>query len=319
MVMHSSGIRRLWSGRTRILTLLLVVTMAAFGAIIRYYLLERRHQIEVAKHSLLLLVRSLAAQQGEIESTTKEMLRRLAQAPEVQTLDKEGCSVLLRKLSCRHPYYSVWGVIMPDGTLFASSAHFEPGGVNLLDQIHVKDAIGSQDFSAGEYSIDRVTGVQTIHYSYPSLDSQKHLIAVVNAGFKLDMYAHFIAKANMPINSVVVITDRRGVRLYRSPEDESAKLGQPVPLETFQHMSADPDEGVFEGVAGDGALRINAFSRLSLRNGLPPYLYLMVAIVKDKLLRETNFMFYSSFLIVGLTAFAAAALVWIFPSPNKAG
>ena len=296
---------------------MLVVIMSVFGAIIRSGFLERRHEIEMAEQDSLLLVRSLAAQQKQIEITTKEVLARLAQSPEVQTLNEGACNVLLNKLNGRHPNYSVLGAMTPDGTLFASSGQFTPGGVNLLSRKHVQDAIRSHDFSAGEYTLGRITGVETIHYAYPVLDLSKHLIAVVSAGFRLDKYAGFIAKANLPIGSVVVITDHNGIRLYRSPESAAAMLGRPIPNEALERMSGDLDEGVFEGIAGDGTYRINAFKRLKLRESMPPYLYVTVGIVRDKLLQGPNFIFSSSLLIAAIAAFAAVAIAWVFSNSSK--
>ncbi|SPF33512.1 exported hypothetical protein [Syntrophobacter sp. SbD1] len=316
--MNCLRILTLWPIRAKLLLLILIAVMSAFGAVIRSYILERRHEIETAEHSSLLLVRSLAAQQKEIEISTKEVLGELAQSPEVQTLDVRECNDLLRKLNFRYPYYSILGALTPDGNLFASSVQFGPGIVNISDQKHLNDAIRSQDFSAGEYSVGRVTGVQTIHYAYPALDSRKHLIAVVTAGFKLDMYAGYVAKANLPLDSVVVITDSRGIRLYRSPKSEAAVLGQSIPSQEFEHMSGNLDEGSFEGIASDGNYRINAFKRLCLKEGSSPYLYMTVGIVKNKLLKNANFIFSSSLLFLGLAGFAILAIVWIFPvSPRK--
>lgn len=306
-----------WSVRAKILLLLSVVILSAFGAVIGSGLLERRHCIESAKHCSLLLVQSLAAQQKQIQIETKDVLGRLARSPEVQTLNAQACNVLLRKLNSVHPYYSVLEAITPDGNLFASSEPFEAGSVNISNRKDVMDAMRSHDFSAGGYSLGRVTGVGSIHYAYPVLDLSRHLVAVVIAGFSLKRYAEFLARANLPSDSVVVITDYKGIRLYRSPKSEAAMAGRPIPRETFKHMSGALDEGVFEGIGGDGTYRIDAFKRLRLRQGLPPYLYMMVGIAKAKLLEGPSFMFFTSLLIVGIAAFVAVVLVWFlsnFPS-----
>ena len=299
-----------WPVRAKMLFLFAVVILFAFGTCIWLGLRERRNEIEAANRNALLLVHSLAAQQEQIEGATKEILRTLARSSEVQGLDRTACNGLLRKFSIQHPYYSILGVITPDGSLFASSGPFDQS-INVADQKHFRDAIGSQGFSAGEYAVGKITGVQTIHYAYPVLDSWKHLIAVVSAGFRLDRYAGFIARANLPTDSVVVITDHKGIRLYRSKQCEGARLGSPIPGEAIERMSGALDEGVYEGVAGDGTYRINAFKLLHLRQDLPPHLYMIVGMVKKSLLHRNDFIIKTNLLLAGFAVVAAVFLALV--------
>ena len=75
------------------------------------------------------------------------MLSTLAQSPQVQSLDAEACNKLFRELRDQNPIYSSIGASTPDGNLFANTAHFEPGSVNISDRKHIKDTIKTLDFS----------------------------------------------------------------------------------------------------------------------------------------------------------------------------
>ncbi len=316
--MRFPGIFSSLPSRATILLLLVILIIFALGGVIRSYFHGRRLEIESAEHISLLLARSLAAQQKQIEVTTKEVLTGVAQSPEMQKLDPNSCNSIFHRLNSRYQFYSVLGAVTPDGNLFACSEPFEQGSINISDQRHIREAISSLDFSAGEYLRGTLTGIQTIHYGLPVIDSSNRLIAVLVAGFRLDRYAGLIAKANLPMDSVVVITDHKGIRLYRSPENQAAMPGESIPPDMFERMANGPDEGFFESTGSDGTLRINSYKRLYLREGLPPYLYIAVGIAKDKLLQNVNFSFYSSLFAIGIVALAAIGLVILLPDfPKK--
>ncbi len=296
--------------RTKAFILLLVMCIAIFATVIRSDLKKRRKQIEAARHTALLLVGNLAEQQAQTENETLKMLVSLAASPVVQGLDPKACNELFFKLKLRHRYYSGIGAVTPDGNLFASSEAFEPDSVNILDQKHIKEAIGTGHFSAGEYSLGKVTGIKIIHYGLPMFGPEGKINAVLTTGFMLDKYAPLIEKAHLSTDSVVVITDHSGVRLYRSPESDAAALGQHISRDCFEKISADGDEGIFEGVGGDGKYRINAFKRFRLRPDSPPYLYMLVGYAKDELTQNANFMMHTTLFILGLLSIVIFALVW---------
>ncbi len=307
----------LLSVRKKILLLMLIAFLSCLGIIVKSGLNERRQAIEDAKHDALLLVNSLAANQEQIEVETRELLSTLAKSTDVQQLDEKSCTALLAKIKTQHPIYSIIGVVTPDGDLLASSGTLGPGVINVLDQEHVRDTIKTHEFSAGGYRVGRITGFRTIHYGYPVFDSGKNLVAIVTAGLRLDKYTPFIEKANLPTDSVVVITDQKGIRLYRSPQNNLASLGRPVPANAFEWMSRNIDEGIFEGTGGDGSYRINAFKRIHLREDLPPYLYMLVGVTKSKVLQRANFIMFSNLLILGVVTLVAVVTAWVFTAFAK--
>lgn len=310
--MHNLRILTSWSIRKKLLLLLLLVFVPASGIIVVSGLEQRKHEIATAENNALMLVQSLAAQQEQIAIGTKQMLSTLAQLPEMQRLDAKACNELFRELNNRHPFYSTIAAATPDGNMFAASAPFKPGSVDLSDRKHIKDAIKTLDFSAGEYIIGRVSKVQSINYTYPVLDPNKKLIAIVIAGFRLDEYARFMTKVNLPEGSSMTITDHKGVRLYRLPENDATAPGKPIPREAFKRMSGDLDQGLFEKTDEDGIYRIYTFRQLRLRENSSPYLYMIIGIAKDKILHKANLQMLSNLLTLGIAAFITMFLAWVF-------
>jgi len=300
-----------WTVRKKLQLLLLLVFLPALGIIAQSGLEHRQQELREAERSAELLVQSLAAQQEQIAAGTKQMLSTLAHLPEVQNLDSKACNELFRELNNRHPFYTNISAATPDGKMFASSMQFNPT-VNLSDRKHIQDAIRTLDFSAGEYIVGKVSQVPSINYTYPVLDSGKNLVAIVIAAFNLDEYTRFLSKANLSRDYVIVITDHKGVRLYRSPQFDAAAPGKPVPPDAFELMSGSLDQGIFERVGPDNINRTYAYKQLRLRDGSPPYLYMMVGIARDVLVYNANLEMFLNLSIVGVAALLAMSLAWFF-------
>ena len=300
-----------WSFRSKLLVLLLVVFLPAFGIIVATGVSQRQQAIVKAQDDVLLLVRSLAAQQEQIAITTKTMLSTLAHLPEVQNLDAAACKQIFSELIEQYPFYTVITASKPDGNSFASSTPFETG-VNLSDRKHFKEAISSLDFSAGQYEVGRISKKRSINYAFPVLDAHKRLVAILTTGFNLDEFGRFISKANLPEGSAVAFMDHKGVRLYRVPQNEANSIGEPILKGFFEPASGRAEEGLLEWKGADNVNRINAFKRLRLKENSPPYLYIVVGQPKDPILHKANLNMLRNLSFLGLATLLALSLAWIF-------
>jgi hypothetical protein len=258
------------------------------------------------------MVKSLTAQQEQIAGSTKAVLTMLAQLPAVRNLDAKECNDLFGEIHRRFPVYSVILAVTPDGNVFAASMPFNPGTINLADRKHVRDAIRTRDFSVGEYIVGRISNVRSLNYTYPAFDSKGNLVAIVIVGFNLDEYTKFISKAHPADGVSFAIVDWKGVRLFRMPEASTATAGTPLPSDVFQYLSSSSQYGSYERVSQDGVARIYAFSLLRLGKDLPPYLYMLVGIPRDPIMRNANLRLLKDLLILGISAALAVAAAWIF-------
>lgn len=206
--MYGQNILSSWPISKKLLLLLLIIFVPALVIIMLSGINGRNEEILEARDNTLLVVQSLAAQQEHIATGTRMMLSTLALLPEVQRLDANACSEIFRELHNQNPFYDVIHAETPDGNVFAASAPFPPDSVNLSDRKHIKDAIKTLGFSPGEYIVGRVVTVPSINYAYPVLDSNRNLVAILTAGFKLDGFARFISNANLAEDYSVAFTDR---------------------------------------------------------------------------------------------------------------
>lgn len=299
-----------WTFPKKLFFLLLIIFLPASGIIVASSLTQRGHAIREAENRAMLLAQSLAAQQEAIAIGTRQMLSTLAQLPEVQSLDGDACNALFRHLQAKNPHYSTILGLTPDGTMFAASAPFEPGSMNFADRKYLKDAIESREFSAGEYIVGRLSNVPTLNYSYPVLDAQNRLTAIVVAGFKLDQYARFISRVDLPEGYALSIVDHRGVRLYRLPEVVTNAPGIALPSETTELITGDMDHGIFKKIGQDGINRIYAFKQLRLNDGASPYLYMIAGIPRETISRKADSEMLRNLAILGTTALVVISLAW---------
>jgi len=300
-----------WSIRGKLSLLLLIIFLPAFGIIVTSGLSNRSGEIRKAETNALLLVQSLAAQQEQIATSTKVMLSTLAQFREVRSLDSPACNIIFREMHNRYPFYSVILGVTPDGNVFAASMPFE-GGLCLADRKHIIDVIMTKDFSAGEYIRGRVSNLTSLNFSYPILDNDNKLIAVLVAGFNLNEYARFISTVNLPDDYAIVITDYKGVRLYRYPIKDETSPGIPIPASSFKLISGAAEEGIFESTGQDGIRRVYAFKQLRLNPNSSPYLFMLTGLSKNQILRKADIQMLWSLSILGIAALAAMFVAWIF-------
>ena len=301
-----------WSIRRKLLLLLLIVFLPAFVIILKSGLDHRNDEIQKAKSSALMLVQSMAGQQDQIATATKVMLSTLAQFQEVRSLNSEACNTLFREMHTRYPFYSVILAVEPDGNVFAASMPFEPGSINLADRKHIIDAISTLDFSAGEYIRGRVSNMVSLNFTYPVFDDKQKLIAVVIAGFNLNEYARFVSKLNLPENCAIVITDYKGVRLYRYPTNNEALPGTSIPYDALKTISGDSEEGILETTAQDNIDRLYAFKQLRLHDNSNPYLYMLVGLSKSQIFYKADKQMYLNLSMLGIAAFVALFVAWCF-------
>ena len=300
---------RSWPLRKKLLLFLLIIFLPGFGVIVSKGVKQRQAAILEAENKAFLLTESLAAQQAQLVTTTQTILTMLAERPEVQRLDAKACNRIFADLQRRYPFFTVFMAATPDGNVFADSISFGP--TNLADRKYMKEIIATPAFTAGEYAIGKTSRQESIHFAYPVLDRNKNLIAVVIAGFNLSQFQRFVAKLNLPAGYAVVIADWKGLRLFRWPVDPRTPTGSPIVQSGLEQISGSQEYGFRDWESLDEAKRVYAFRQMRLREGLPPYLFVLVGIPKNHILHQADLQMLSNLLLLGGTALAAMALAWI--------
>ena len=291
------------------LLLLLIIFLPASAIIVAASLTHTSRVIKGEENRAILLVQSLSARHEQIVVGTEQMLTTLAQLPEVQKRDASACSELFRQIRKSFPFYAFLGAITAHGDVFASSPPLRDK-VNLGDRKYVRDTILTHNLSVGEYHIGKISKTASLSYAYPAFDAEGNLTAIVIAAFNVDEYAHFLAGTNLPKGTSFTVTHKKGIRVFRVPENDANAPGEGVPEDVFREMSTGDELGTFRRTGDDDVYRIHAFKQLRLREDSPPYLYLKVGTPTNRFLEAAGFEMFGYLSVLGILGLLAMCLVW---------
>ncbi|WP_432377595.1 ATP-binding protein [Duganella sp. P38] len=227
---------------------------------------ERAHAVEVAEDNLQRLTNLAAANEAQSIAGARQILRDLASIPDLMG-DQAECSRLLANIQRQNPDYVNFGLIQLNGDVTCSAVP-SPKPVNLADRTHFRRAVHLKRFVAGGYIFGRVIQKHTVNLTYPVLDDDDQVRAVVFAALDLTQLDQFVADIKLPPGSLLLTADSEGRIISRKPNPEQW-FGKPVSPEMRLAMAAEPGKPVL--LAGpDGVQRLHRFARVG-SNGLSDY------------------------------------------------
>lgn len=247
--------------RVRLLLLVLLALVPAFGLIVYTAWEQRQSAADEAKEKALNVVRDAVEQQGQLIADTRRILGALARQPVVMSIQRGACPSFLTGQLKQHPTYSNLGVIDLNGALRCSARPYE-GAINLRDRIYFQKTVETRDFSVGDYQIGRVTGKATVAFGYPIFDNRGKLRGVVFAALDLEWLNRLVAQARLSPGSALFVVDRKGTILAHSSEP-GKWVGKSLPqVPIVSIILKERREGAVEAVGVDGANRLYAFTSL---------------------------------------------------------
>jgi signal transduction histidine kinase/ActR/RegA family two-component response regulator len=227
---------------------------------------ERDHAVAVAEENLQRLTNLAAANEAQSIAGARQILRDMASIPNLAA-DQEHCNQLAANILRENPDYSNLGLIRLSGDVACSAVPFKTT-VNLADRSHFRRAVHLRRFVAGGYVFGRVILKHTVNLTYPVLDEQQRVTAVVFASLDLTRLDRFVADIQLPPGSLLLTTDSEGKIISRKPNPEDW-YGKPVSPEMRNAMAAEPGKPVTL-VGPDGVARLHRFARVG-NNGLTDY------------------------------------------------
>lgn len=158
-----------WPVRKNLALLVVVSILPALVILLYSGLEQRRTLVENAEKDVLLRAHSLAEVQRDVTRATQQMLSTLALLPEIQTLDIEASSQILRAFIEKNPDYRNVTLTDPEGNVLASALPFSD--VNLHESKNFRDAIANKSFAVGEYVVTKIGKASPgFTFAYPVLD-----------------------------------------------------------------------------------------------------------------------------------------------------
>ena len=247
--------------RFRLILLVLVAALPAFGLML-YSAIERHEQERVeARENALRIVRQIAMQHDRIVALTRQLLMTLAHCPLVLNGDSLHCSAICADLLKNQTVYLNLGAYDREGNVYCSGLPLS-APVSAADLPYFQRVIETGEFSGSDFRIGRISGKPTVHFGYPVVDEAGKVQSITFAALDLSWLNSLAANIDLPEGSTLTVVDQNGTILVRHPEHEKwvgRKLTNTVVLGT----ASSYEEGVAQGIGMDGEERIYAIKRLS--------------------------------------------------------
>ena len=289
------------SVRAHLVILVLIAIIPALGIILYSGFEHRRDAARDAETNVTAVLNSLAAEHERIVESTRQLLVTLSKLREVRSLDLPACNSLLAELLSQNPVYTNLLIADPRGIVVASGL---PSAFHSVKhRKYFQDTITTKAFSVGEYSIGALTGKPNIHFAFPITDKDNRLKGIVVAAVNAARYGDMFLRAKLPQNSVLSLTDHKGIRLFRYP-DPDTHIGQPDHNDRMVKMTTGPEEGIFTRIK-DGEKRLLAYKRFRLTKSAAPYLFMSVGISEKKALARVRTLLLTNLSLLGIAFFIA--------------
>ena len=218
--------KRPLSIRTYLLVLALGI-MLPFLALHLYFVYRQAAQEAKNAEKMVVSLAHIAA--GDTEhflSDSKMVLQRLAERPEIRSLDTAQCETFLRLFPCVNPNFCSIGVVTSSGrqVCTVAEAHLQPVDV-LQDQDWLRNAIEVNGFAMGRPFIDADRSRYVIVLGHSIRGAGLEPIGAVAIAVDLLTYdsVHYktaLGNARLPPGSTVTIVDSNGFVIARWPNAE---------------------------------------------------------------------------------------------------
>jgi signal transduction histidine kinase/ActR/RegA family two-component response regulator len=227
---------------------------------------ERVHAIEVAEENLQRLTNLAAANEAQSIAGARQILRDLATVPDLMA-DDARCGALLAAVLSQNPDYANFGLIQLNGDVTCSAVPSKTP-VNLADRNHFRRAIQERRFVAGNYVFGRVIQKHTVNLTYPVMDKNNKVAAVLFAALDLTELDRFVGEILLPPGAILLTADAGGTIISHRPHPE-AWFGKKIPPGMQAAMASQPDSAV-ELEGPDGIKRLHRFALVG-KHGLTDY------------------------------------------------
>jgi len=221
-------------------------------------------------------VESIVQVHNEQVGSIRQMLTTLARLEPFRERDAEAAAGILADVLDESSEYLNMAVIDTNATVIASPNL--AAGTNLAHRRHVVEALRTGGFVVGEYVTALVDDEPSLPFARPIRNRDGTIVGVIGTVYPLHRYAELFAQLGLPDETILGITDYRGIRLFFRPVKETNPVGEPIKQAVWEQMSTGPDRGTVHLAGSDGISRFYAYQRVFAENADQPYLYIVLGV-----------------------------------------
>ena len=292
--------------RARLLLLVALCTLPAFGILFYDAWDDSNKQIEQAREELRLGARRSAAELDSHIRGAELLLRSLARVPEIRGLEAPACSRLLAELIAPLKRYATAGVARPDGEVVCNAVAIT-GRSNIAGRDYYQQALASHGIALGVPVLGRVSNKVVLPVALALRDSSNRVVAVLVAAIDLEWFARLEASEWTHPGTALVLWDREARVLFKWPNPAQwvGKTFGDTPL--GKAILAQPS-GAFSAPGTDGVDRVLGFARLDETG--EQRLKLNISVSTDVLLEAPHAALSRNITVLALLTLLVFGIAW---------
>ncbi len=293
--------------RSRLILLIFLAMMPVVGVILYADFEERAFLISDMEEQVQRISQLTASVQEQIIEGTHQLLSSLAKLPELEDYNVAECKAHFAEVLNEHPQYVHIGAALPNGDLFAGSGTGLGGQSNVEDQEWFRRTIRTCQFTVASYKAEPVKGKGVLIFSYPVLNREGSVRAVLFVGLDLEQLNEFSTEIQLPDGAEYIMVDRDGTILAYSPDPEPwvGRTREQLPI---IRTILTEKEGISEVRGLDGRKRLYALS--PLRGVVDTGLYVSIGIPFSIAFAEVNKILLHNLTVLGIVGLISLLAIW---------
>lgn len=293
--------------RCRLVMLVLLGVLPALALTLHTAAEQRRHAAAQIQQDALRVARLASAGQERLIEGARQLLLIMSHLPEMRAADPSAANAMLAELLRQYPLYTNFGVIEPDGSVFASAVKL-PAGMNLADRSYFQRTVQNKAFSMGDSQIGRITGKPGVNFGSPILDENGGVRRVVFAALDLTWIERHAAEAELPRGASLSVVDSGGTILARWPQPEQWR-GKSLAGEPIWKTITETHQGTAQAPGGNGVPFLFAFTQLRGAGGAG-FVSVNIGIPTEVAYADANRMLKRNLTLLGCAGLLAVAAAW---------
>ena len=289
--------------RTRLMVLVLLAAVPAFGLTLYTDIEGRRRAAEEVEAAAVRTVKLVASGQEHLIEDVRRFLIDVAELPEVRTQRSRECNERAARLLQYSPSYANIGAVSATGRWFCSALPLH-GPASVADRAWFQRTVRTRAFAVGEYQVDTIANKAVVHFGYPVLDDYGRIQAVVTAGLDLVWLNERVAGIHLSEGMSLLVADHSGIILARYPEPEKW-LGRAMPETSVIQAMLVGREGVQEVTGVDGTRRVYTFAPVQV--GSQPAMFVSIGVPRAVAFAEIDRVMTRNLTVLGLVTLLAVA------------
>jgi len=292
--------------RFRLMLLVILAMLPMFGLLLYRATVDRNRKLHELQDEAVRTAEISAGSVSQVVEGVQQLLFSLAYADPVRAMNGPAASAHFAKLLKNSTTFHNISLGQPDGLTIASAVPMG-AGFKRKDRPYYTRLQKNRKFTVGEFLISQITGSPSVIFAYPLPDQPANKpVAAVYGALNLVSLQHCIAGHQLLSDSVILVTDRRGVELARNPDAEKWVGQQARSWLAFKDRT---DSGFVETAGLDGV------TRLYYRAPVPDSdqgLFVTVGVPKAAILTAMRTGFYRDLIILDIFTLVALAGAWFF-------